>query len=92
MRIEAAGRHVTAPLFVGNLLVVHIRPDDAGKGRDDLLQRDGRPDQTMEAAGSGLRPGEKAHGDARDILGRNERQHGALVAPGQPDRAFRRQL
>src|SRR5258708_8932514 len=89
--IVAARQRVAAPFIVGDLFVAHVLSQHAGEGRDDFLQRNDRADDGIRGSCRQCGAGQQPDGHARDILGRDQRKQGLFLAPGQPDRALRRQ-
>src|SRR5450631_424265 len=91
VRIVAARERVAAPLVVRNFFIAHVLGQHAPEGRDDLLERDDRADHRIGGARRQGGAGQEADGDARHVLGGDQRKHGVFLAPGQPDRPLRRQ-
>src|SRR5450631_3914056 len=91
VRIVAARERVAAPLVVRNFFIAHVLGQHAPEGRDDLLERDDRADHRIGGARRQGGAGQEADGDARHVLGGDQRKHGVLLAPRQPDRPLRRQ-
>src|SRR6266700_3497771 len=81
VRIVAARKRVAAPLVVRDLFVAHVLGQDAPEGRDNLLQRDDGADHRIGGARRQRGAGQQADGNARHVLGRNEREHRVLFAP-----------
>src|SRR6185437_6052958 len=88
VRIEAASERLAAPLLVGNRRVFDFAAVHLAEGRDDVPHVGGRTDQSISRARGHRWTRQKADGDTRHILRRNERDDRSVLSERQRNRSI----